>query len=249
MRASSVLLDHNAAGASPERYTHIFISSIDPIGLRQEPYGPTTWPGAAPSNAGTTFVSVAPFAPPPARVETPPPPPLAAWQPGHWSWSGGQYVWIAGQIRATARAEHKMGPRLLAARAERLDLDRRALGVGRSQLTALGGVRSARTASIPSNARKPIASRVSSVALPRCGSRTTFCSTRYPGFTIGSPSYTSRPAYPTCPPCSAAINAASSTNVPRAALTTTAPRGSSAMRAAFSQWRVDAPPGALRDST
>src|ERR1700730_5844885 len=99
MRASSVLLDHNAAGASPERYTHIFISSIDPIGLRQEPYGPTTWPGAAPSNAGTTFVSVAPFAPPPARVETPPPPPspLAVWQPGHWSWSGGQYVWIAGQ--------------------------------------------------------------------------------------------------------------------------------------------------------
>src|SRR6202043_2864072 len=32
MRASSVLLDHNAAGASPERYTHIFISSIDRIG-------------------------------------------------------------------------------------------------------------------------------------------------------------------------------------------------------------------------
>jgi hypothetical protein len=69
-----------------------------PTGWAQ-PYGPTTLPGAAPSNAGTTFVSVAPFAPPAARVETPPPPPspLAVWQPGHWSWSGGQYDWIAGQ--------------------------------------------------------------------------------------------------------------------------------------------------------
>ena len=65
-----------------------------------QPYGPTILPGAAiPSNAGTTFVSVAPFPPPPPRVETPPSPPspLAVWQPGHWSWSGGQYVWIAGQ--------------------------------------------------------------------------------------------------------------------------------------------------------
>lgn len=63
-------------------------------------YGPTTLPGgAAPSSAGTTFVSVSPFAPPPARVETPPSPPspLAVWQQGHWSWSGGHYVWIAGQ--------------------------------------------------------------------------------------------------------------------------------------------------------
>src|SRR5580692_3978932 len=55
-----------------------------PTGVAQ-PYGPTILPGAAPSNAGTTFVSVAPFAPPPPRVETPPPPPspLAVWQPGH----------------------------------------------------------------------------------------------------------------------------------------------------------------------
>ncbi len=54
--------------------------------------------GLHPHNAGTTFVSAAPFAPPP-RVETPPPPPspLGFWQPGHWSWSGGQYVWMAGQ--------------------------------------------------------------------------------------------------------------------------------------------------------
>jgi hypothetical protein len=68
-----------------------------PTGVAQ-PYGLTILPGAAPSNAGATFVSVAPFAPPP-RVETPPlpPSPLAVWQPGHWSWSGGQYVGIAGQ--------------------------------------------------------------------------------------------------------------------------------------------------------
>src|SRR6202040_4097782 len=39
MRASSDLLDHNAAGASPERYTHIFISSIDRIGSRQGDLG------------------------------------------------------------------------------------------------------------------------------------------------------------------------------------------------------------------
>ncbi len=72
--------------------------SYSPTGLTQ-PYGPTTLPGAAPSNAGTTFVSIAPFAPPPQQVETPPAPPspLAIWQPGHWSWSGGQYVWITGQ--------------------------------------------------------------------------------------------------------------------------------------------------------
>jgi hypothetical protein len=64
-----------------------------------QPYGPTTLQGVAPSNAGTTFASLAPFGPPPPRVETPPPPPspLAVWQPGHWSWSGGQYVWLPGQ--------------------------------------------------------------------------------------------------------------------------------------------------------
>jgi hypothetical protein len=65
-----------------------------------QPYGPTTLPGAAiPSNAGTTFVSVAPFAPPPPQVESPPAPPspLAVWQPGHWRWSGGQYVWVPGR--------------------------------------------------------------------------------------------------------------------------------------------------------
>ena len=62
-------------------------------------YGPTTLPGAAPSNAGATFASTTPFAPPPPRVEMPPAPPspTAVWQPGHWSWTGGQYVWLPGQ--------------------------------------------------------------------------------------------------------------------------------------------------------
>jgi len=64
-----------------------------------QPYGPTTFPGAPASNAGTTFANTAPFAPPPPRVETPPAPPspTAVWQPGHWSWSGGQYAWLPGQ--------------------------------------------------------------------------------------------------------------------------------------------------------
>lgn len=47
-------------------------------------------------------VIVAPTAPPPARVETIPPPPVAEastmyWQPGHWMWSGANWVWASGQ--------------------------------------------------------------------------------------------------------------------------------------------------------
>jgi hypothetical protein len=70
-----------------------------PPGVAQ-PYGPTAPPGTAiPSNAGTTSVDVAPFAPPAPLVETPPTPPspLAIWQPGHWSWIGGQYSWVPGK--------------------------------------------------------------------------------------------------------------------------------------------------------
>jgi hypothetical protein len=71
----------------------------EPIALLPQPYGPTTLPGTAPSGAGTTFASTAPFAPPPPRIEMPPAPPsaTAAWQPGHWSWTGGQYIWLPGQ--------------------------------------------------------------------------------------------------------------------------------------------------------
>ncbi len=88
-----------------------------------------------------------------------PPSPLALWQPGHWSWSGGQYVWIAGRRRTAAYANRKLDPWLLAARAERLGLDRRPLGVRkraqpssgcalRRHMTALGGVRPASVASL-----------------------------------------------------------------------------------------------------
>jgi WXXGXW repeat (2 copies) len=63
-------------------------------------YG-STWPPAttAPSNAGVTESIIAPYAPPPPRVETPPPSPdlARAWQPGHWSWTGQQYVWTPGR--------------------------------------------------------------------------------------------------------------------------------------------------------
>jgi hypothetical protein len=43
-------------------------------------------------------VVVAPYAPPPPRVETPPPAPSAqmVWQPGHWFWSGTRYDWLPG---------------------------------------------------------------------------------------------------------------------------------------------------------
>ena len=61
-------------------------------------YGSTTAPVMAPSNAGTTSI-IAPYAPPPMRVETrpPAPSPLAMWQPGHWTWNGSQFVWTQGQ--------------------------------------------------------------------------------------------------------------------------------------------------------
>jgi WXXGXW repeat (2 copies) len=60
-------------------------------------YGSTGSVALAPSSAGTTSPA-APYAPPPLRVETPPPAPwpLAMWQPGHWSWNGAQYIWAPG---------------------------------------------------------------------------------------------------------------------------------------------------------
>jgi len=42
--------------------------------------------------------------PPPATVETVPNPPVSAtpliWQPGHWNWSGSEYVWEPGKYVA-----------------------------------------------------------------------------------------------------------------------------------------------------
>ena len=57
---------------------------------------------------------------------------------------------------------------------------------GQPGLTRLPGTRWARTSSMPSSTRNPIASRVSVVALPRCGSSTTFSTPRYAGSTRGS---------------------------------------------------------------
>ena len=52
----------------------------------------------APS-AGAQTVIIAPTAPPPVRVETIPaaPSPTMAWQAGHWTYDGTQWVWTAGQ--------------------------------------------------------------------------------------------------------------------------------------------------------
>jgi hypothetical protein len=62
-------------------------------------YGSTTAPAMAPSSSGTMTSVLAPYAPPTARAEYPPPAPspLAMWQPGYWSWNGSQYVWTPGQ--------------------------------------------------------------------------------------------------------------------------------------------------------
>ncbi len=42
---------------------------------------------------------IAPSAPPPARVETVPPPPSVTgtiWEPGYWSWNNRDWVWVSG---------------------------------------------------------------------------------------------------------------------------------------------------------
>lgn len=50
-----------------------------------------------------------PTAPPPLRVETVPPPPMAqgyVWDKGHWRWDHGRYVWIAGHWQAVRVGWH-----------------------------------------------------------------------------------------------------------------------------------------------
>ncbi len=44
-------------------------------------------------------VIIAPSAPPPARVETIPPPPAATefWRPGHWAWNNINWTWVPGE--------------------------------------------------------------------------------------------------------------------------------------------------------
>src|ERR1700730_16499716 len=136
MRASSVLLDHSAAGTSPERYTHIFISSIDRIGLRQGDLG-SNCEAFLFYQRKRAIEIVRPRATSGGQDAALPP-------SGRHRRDDTDRVGIAicldrRAIRAAARAERKLRPRLLAARAERLDLDRRGLGVGRSQRTAVGG--------------------------------------------------------------------------------------------------------------
>jgi hypothetical protein len=68
-----------------------------PTGVAQ-PYGLTHLAGRRAEQRRCDFCqcrAVRPAAA--ARGEPLPPSPLAVWQPGHWSWSGGQYVGIAGQ--------------------------------------------------------------------------------------------------------------------------------------------------------
>ena len=52
-------------------------------------------------------VIIAPQAPPPMRTEIVPAAPATdvVWQPGRWSWSGTQYVWVAGQYVARPRPQ------------------------------------------------------------------------------------------------------------------------------------------------
>ncbi|SAK55794.1 YXWGXW repeat protein [Caballeronia pedi] len=53
---------------------------------------------SAPAHAQA--IIIAPSAPPPARVEAPPPARAGyAWDPGHWRWAHGGYVWAPGHWR------------------------------------------------------------------------------------------------------------------------------------------------------
>ena len=61
-------------------------------------------------------VIIAPSAPPPARVETIPPPPVAGtrvmyWRPGHWWWDGTSWSWSEGEYveRPTPQAVWEPG--------------------------------------------------------------------------------------------------------------------------------------------
>ncbi|MBV8652558.1 MAG: YXWGXW repeat-containing protein [Alphaproteobacteria bacterium] len=59
---------------------------------------------AKPSRPITVIEIVAPRPPPPVRTEVVPPPPqpieTVEWRPGHWQWTGHDYVWSPGQYMA-----------------------------------------------------------------------------------------------------------------------------------------------------
>jgi YXWGXW repeat-containing protein len=54
-------------------------------------------PSAARQDAAATVA--APYPPPPARAEIPPPDllPGSLWQFGHWTWDGARYLWTPGR--------------------------------------------------------------------------------------------------------------------------------------------------------
>src|SRR3989454_2315663 len=112
-------------------------------------------------------------------------------------------------------------------------------GGGRGQEGILGHATRSRGAPPSKNAlrlsiaRMPMATRVSWVALPRCGSRTTCSMVRRSGVTWGSFSYTSSAAPAICLPLSAVTSAASSTMSPRAVLIRNAVGFMSAIRRAL----------------
>ena len=71
----------------------------------------------APVQTAQSTVIIAPSAPPPPRVETIPPPPTADaqvmyWRPGHWTWSGANWIWTAGEYvqRPAPQAVWAPGP-------------------------------------------------------------------------------------------------------------------------------------------
>jgi hypothetical protein len=58
---------------------------------------------------GPGAVEMAPYAPPPPRIEAVPPPPVAPqplyWVPGRWQWDGRGWIWIPGHY--VARPPHR----------------------------------------------------------------------------------------------------------------------------------------------
>src|SRR5260370_33546865 len=91
----------------------------------------------------------------------------------------------------------------------------------------------------------PMAARVAWVALPICGSSTTFSIAKSASGTRGASAKTSSPAPPSLPSCSAFTSAGSSITEPRAMLITPPLVPSAARTSALTRLRVAPPPGHL----
>lgn len=106
--APAVAVAPNGAPVYPAAGYPVYGSTVPAATAPGYPvYGSTAPAATAPSYAGTTTM-VAPYAPPPQRIENPPPSssPLAVWAPGHWSWNGTQFEWVSGHyvMRPSATA-------------------------------------------------------------------------------------------------------------------------------------------------